>query len=63
MKMLKSAIFVIKNLKINMSKVKIIIKLEVRDQSQFTGKYRGAAHSICNSKYSVPKKSSIVIHN
>ena len=36
---------------------------KVRDQSQFTGKYRGAAHSICNSKYSVPKKSSIVIHN
>ena len=29
MKMLKSAIFVIKNSKINMSKVKIIIKLEI----------------------------------
>ena len=29
----------------------------------YTGEYRGASHSICNLKYSVPKKISIVFHN
>ena len=29
---------------------------KVRDHCHYTGKYRVAAHSICNSKYSVPKK-------
>ena len=27
------------------------------------GEYRGATHSICNSKYSVPKTFPIVFHN
>ena len=27
---------------------------KVRDHCCYTGKYRGASHSICNSKYSVP---------
>ena len=31
--------------------------------SRYTGEYRGAAHSICNLKYSVPKKISIVFQN
>ena len=35
----------------------------VRDYCHYTGKYRGAAHSICNLKYSVPKKFSIVFNN
>ena len=35
----------------------------VRDQSHCTGEYRGAAHSICNLKYSVPKKIPMVFHN
>ena len=47
MKMQKSVVFVKKNLKINMWKIKDIPKLET------IGKYRGAAHSICNLKYSV----------
>ena len=33
---------------------------KVRDHCHCTGEYRGAAHSICNLKYSVPKKIPIV---
>ena len=29
---------------------------KVRDYCNLTGEYRGAAHSICNLKYNVPKK-------
>ena len=29
---------------------------KVRDCCYYTGKYRDAAHSICNLKYNVPKK-------
>ena len=36
---------------------------KVRDHSHFTGEYRGMAQSICNLKYSVPKKIPIVFHN
>ena len=36
---------------------------EVRDHCHNTGEDRGAAHSICNWKYSVPKKIPIVFHN
>ena len=28
---------------------------EVRDHDHYTGKYRGAAHSICNLQYKTPK--------
>ena len=35
----------------------------VRDHCHYTGEYRGAAHSICNLKYSAPKKVPIVFHN
>ena len=34
-----------------------------RDHCHYTGEYRGAAHSICNLKYSVPKEIPIVFHN
>ena len=33
---------------------------KVRDRYYYTGKYRGAAHSICNSKFSVTKETLIV---
>ena len=36
---------------------------KVRDHSCYTGEYRGAAHNICNLKYSVPKKVPIAFHN
>ena len=36
---------------------------KVRDHFSYTGKYRGTVHSLCNSKYSVPKRIHIVFHN
>ena len=36
---------------------------QVRDYCHYTGEYRGAACSIYNLKYSVPKKTAIVFHN
>ena len=38
-------------------------KDKVRDQCHITGKYRGAAHSQCNSKLKIPKRLPIVFHN
>ena len=43
------------------SKFKLYQK--VRDHSHYTGKFRGAAHSICNLTYKVPKEIPIVFHN
>ena len=36
---------------------------KVRDRCHYTGENKGAAHSIYNLKYSVPKKIPIVFHN
>ena len=36
---------------------------QVRDHCHCTGKYRGAAHSICNLRYAIPKKIPVVFHN
>ena len=36
---------------------------KVRDHCPYTGKYRGAAHSICNLRYKIPKEIPIVFHN
>ena len=36
---------------------------KVKDYWHYTGKYRGAAHSICNLKYSIPKEIHVVFHN
>ena len=37
--------------------------LKVRYYFHYKGEYRGAAHTMCNLKYSVPKKTPIVFHN
>ena len=36
---------------------------KVRDHCHFTGKYRGAAHNICNLRYKIPKEIPVVFHN
>ena len=38
-------------------------KQKVRDHCHYTGKYRGAAHSICNLRYTIPKTIPVVFHN
>ena len=35
----------------------------MRDHCHFTGKFRGAVHSICNLHYKVPKEIPVKIHN
>ena len=37
--------------------------LKVRDYFHYTGKYRGASHSIYNLRYGVPKEISLLFHN
>ena len=39
------------------------LKQKVRDHCHYAGKYRGAAHSICNFRYKIPKEIPIVFHN
>ena len=58
--MKKSAIFVKKNMKMNIWEIKSIVKLEIIVIMQGI---MGAAHSIYNLKYSVPKKIPIAFHN
>ena len=36
---------------------------KVRDHCHNTGKYRGAAHDICNLRYKIPKEIPAVFHN
>ena len=36
---------------------------KVRDHCHCTGKYRGAAHNICNLRYKTPKENPVVFHN
>ncbi|VVC43643.1 Ribonuclease H-like domain [Cinara cedri] len=36
---------------------------KVRDHDYLTGKYRGAAHSICNLNYKVPRFIPVFFHN
>ena len=36
---------------------------KLRDHCHYTGKYPGAAHSICNLRYKVVKEIPVVLHN
>ena len=36
---------------------------KVTDHCHYTGKYRGAAHDICNFRYKIPKEITVVFHN
>ena len=36
---------------------------EVRDHCYYTGKYRGAARSICHLRFNVPNEVPVVFHN
>ena len=61
MKMQKSVIFVKETFENKYLKDKKYRK--VRDHCHYTDEYRGAAHSICNLKYSVPKEVPLVFDN
>ena len=37
--------------------------IKVRGHCHYTGKFTGAAHSISNLRYNLPKKIPILIHN
>ena len=37
--------------------------IKVRDHCHLTGKFRGAAHSICNLKFRLPKFYPVIFHN
>ena len=36
---------------------------KVKDQCHYTGKYRSAAHDICNLRCKIPKEIPVVFHN
>ena len=36
---------------------------KVRDHCHYTGKYRGAAHNICNLRYKIPKEIPVVLQS
>ena len=36
---------------------------KIKDHCHYTGKFRGAAHSICNLRYKTPKEIPVVFHN
>ena len=36
---------------------------KVKDHCHFTGKYREAAHNLCNLRYKVPKNIPVIFHN
>ena len=40
-----------------------LVEDSVRDHSHLSGKFRGAAHEVCNLKYKVPKFFPVAFHN
>ena len=39
------------------------LNYKVRDHCHYTGKFRGAAHNICDLRYKTPKEIPIVFHD
>ena len=37
--------------------------IKVRDHCHYTGKFRGAAHKICNLMYNTPREIPAIFHN
>ena len=37
--------------------------MKVKDHCHFTGKYRGAAHNMCNLRYKIPKNIPVIFYN
>ena len=44
-------------------KNKFKIYQKVKDHCHYTGKFRGAAHSICNLRYKIQREIPVKIHN
>ena len=64
MKSKKYAIYVKKSfVMIKIKKLNMNFIIKKRDHCHYTGKFRGAAHNICNLRYKVPKEIPIVFHN
>ena len=63
MKSKKYAICVKKSFTMKLKKSEYELYHKVRDHCHYTGKFRGAAHNICNLRYKVPKEIPIVFHN
>ena len=61
MKIQNFVILVKKNLKIKMLMTKKYFN--VKEYCHYTGEYRGAAHSICNLKFSLRKEILVAFHN
>ena len=45
----------------NKKKFKLLQKVRYHDH--YTGKYTGAAHSICNLRYKIPREIAVIFHN
>ena len=50
-------------MELHLTKLHLIKIIKVSDHCHYTGKYRGAAHGICNLRYKTPKKTPVVFHN
>ena len=48
---------------IQMKKKEIETITKIRDHCHYRGKFRGAAHSICNLRYKAPQQIPVKIHN
>ena len=64
MKNKKNVTYVNKNfVMIKMKKMKLKLYNKVRDHCHYTGKLRGAAHSVWNWNYKVSQEIPVKIHN